>query len=264
MTAQALGSRANSIPLTDWNQAIDDLIQNRRAEQAIPRIRTVLKNFPRHLPSYFRLLQAIWILRRWDEGQDWALRLLRADPCNELAWAVLANAAEDRGALGEARGFWKRAFEQAPYSQHIRAGMVRTTPGKVDPMHLTSNTFAALCRMDGRWERAAEQYTALQQEFPRRVDIQCALLESLWRAERQAEALRLATQLARREPNLLISWVVSAQAGDETDRALAQAPLASLDPDCEYMAVRFGADLAPGKAATIGVSSTEAAWIDKL
>lgn len=261
MTAQARSPRANSVPLTAWNQAIDELIQSRRAEEAIPRIRTVLKNFPRHLPSYFRLLQAIWILRRWDEGQDWALRLLRADPCNELGWAVLANAAEERGALSEARGFWKRAFEQAPYSQHIRAGVVRTTPGKVDPLQLTSNTFAALCRMDGRWARAAEQYTALQQEFPRRVDIQCALLESLWRAERQPEALHLAAQLSRREPNLLIGWVVSAQVGDETDQALAQAPLASLDADGEYMAVRFGADLMPGKAATISVSREEAAWI---
>lgn len=261
MSSQTPPTRASRVALAAWNQAIDDLIQSRQAEAAIPRIRTVLKNLPRHLPSYFRLLQAIWLLRRWDEGRDWALRLLRADPCNELAWAVLANAAEERGALGEARGLWKRAFEQAPYSQHIRAGVVRTTPGKVEPLHLTSNTFAALCRMDGRWERAAEQYTALQQEFPRRVDIQCALLESLWRAERQAEALHLAAQLSRREPNLLIGWVVSAQVGDETDQALAQAPLASLDADGEYMAVRFGTDLVPGRAVTIGVSREEAAWL---
>jgi tetratricopeptide (TPR) repeat protein len=260
VTAQARSPRANSISLAAWNQAIDDLIQRRRAEEAIPRIRTVLKNLPRHLPSYFRLLQAIWILRRWDEGQDWALRLLRADPCNELAWAVLANAAEERDAPGEARGYWKRAYEQAPYSPHIRAGLVRTTPNQIDPLHLTSNTFAALCRMDGRWERAAEQYRALQQEFPRRVDIQCALLESLWRAQRQSEALHLAAQLSRREPNLLIGWVVSAQVGDETDQALAQAPLASLDADGEYIAVRFGADLVSVKAATINVSREEAAW----
>lgn len=261
MTVQTRTSRSNSIPLAEWNQAIDDLIQRRRAEEAIPRIRAVLKNLPRHLPSYFRLLQAIWILRRWDEGQDWALRLLRADPCNELAWAVLANGAEERGALGEARGFWKQAFEQAPYSQHIRAGMVRTSPGKIEPLHLTSTTFAALCRMDGRWERAAEQYTALQQEFPRRMDIQCALLESLWRAERQPEALHLAALLSRREPNLLISWLVSARLGDETDQALAQAPLASLDIDGEYMAVRFGAEVPRERAATISVSREEAAWL---
>ena len=114
--------------------------------------------------------------------------------------------------------------------------------------------------MDGRWARAAEQYTALQQEFPRRVDIQCALLESLWRAERQPEALHLAAQLSRREPNLLIGWVVSAQVGDETDQALAQSPLTSLDPDCEYMAVRLGTDLMPDKATTISVSREEAAW----
>ncbi len=256
MTVQV---RASRLPLTVWNQAIDDLIEKRRAEEAIPRIRTVLKNLPRHLPSYFRLLQAIWLLQRWEEGQDWALRLLRADPCNELAWGVLANAAEQQGNLANARRYWQRAFENAPYNQHIRAGVARTTPGKADPLQLTAPALATLCRMDGRWARAAEIYAALEQEYPRRVDIQCARLESLWRGARDEEALPVASHLVRREPNLLIGWVVSAQAGDETDQALAQAPLAALDADGEYMGVRFGADLAPSRAATIGVSSAEAA-----
>lgn len=261
MTAQARSPRANRVLLAAWNQAIDELIQNRRAEEAIPRIRTVLKNLPRHLPSYFRLLQAIWLLRRWDEGQDWALRLLRADPCNELAWAVLGNAAEQQGDLTTARHCWSCAFENAPYNQRIRAGMVRTSPGKADPLQLTPAALATLCRMDGRWERAADLYTALYQEEPRRTDVQSALLESCWRAERQEEALRLAANLVRREPNTFIAWVVSAHAGDETDQALAQAPLAALDADGEYMGVRFGADLAPSRAATIGVTSEEVAWV---
>ncbi|RLT35956.1 MAG: hypothetical protein DWI57_15255 [Chloroflexi bacterium] len=259
MTARAV--RTSQVPLAAWNQAIDDLIQSKRAAEAIPRIRVVLKNLPRHLPSYFRLLQAIWLLRRWDEGQDWALRLLRADPCNELAWGVLANAAEQQGNLADARRYWVRAFENAPYNQQIRAGMVRTTPGKADPLQLTPVAFASLCRMDGRWPRAVELYTPLQQERPHRMDVQCALLESLWRAERPEEALHLAAHLVRQESNLLIGWLVSAQVGDETDQALAQAPLAALDADGEYMAVRFGSTLISSKLVTIGLSGEEAAWL---
>jgi len=259
MTTQSRAARAVRVPLAEWNQSIDDLIQNRQAEEAIARIRIVLKNLPRHLPSYFRFLQAIWLLRRWEEGQDWALRLLRADPCNELAWGVLANGAEQQGNLIEARRYWGRAFENAPYNQHIRTGMVRTTPGKADPLQLTPAAFATLCRMDGRWERAVELYTSLQQEHPRQMDLQSTLLESLWRAERQEEALRLASHLVRLEPNLLIGWLVSAQVGDETDQALAHAPLAALDADGEYMAVRFGATLVPDRPASIGLSVEEAA-----
>jgi len=262
MTAQIRDSRASSVPLATWNQTIDELLQNRRAEEAILRIRTVLKSLPRHLPSYFRLLQAIWILRRWDEGQDWALRLLRADPCNELAWGVLANAAEGQGHLAEARRYWQRAFENAPYSQQIRAGVVRTSPGKTDPLQLTPVAFATLCRMDGRWGRAVEIYAALEQEYPRRADLHCARLESLWHCERGGDALLIASHLVRREPNLIVGWVVSALVGDETDQALAQAPLAALDADGEYAAVRFGAELVSGRAVTIGVSSAEAAWLD--
>lgn len=261
MITQSRAARSNRVLLTDWNQSIDDLIQHRRAEEAISRIRVILKNLPRHLPSYFRLLQAIWLLRRWDEGQDWALRLLRADPCNELAWGVLANGAEQQGNLADARRYWTRAFENAPYNPHIRTGMVRTSPGKADPLHLTPAAFATLCRLDGRWERAAELYTALQQEHPRQMDLQSNLLESLWRAGRQEEAMRLASHLVRLEPNLLIGWLVSVQVGDETDQALAYAPLAALDADGEYLAVRFGATLTPDKPASIGLSAEEAAWV---
>jgi len=259
MTAQTRAARSSQTPLAAWNQAIDELIQNRRAEEAIPRIRTVLKNLPRHLPSYFRLLQTIWLLRRWDEGEDWALRLLRADPCNELAWGVLANSAEQQGNLADARRCWNRAFENSPYNQQIRAGVVRTTPGKADPLQLNPMAFATLCRMDGRWTRAVELYTPMQQEYPRRMDVQCALLESLWRAGQEEAALRLAAHLVHREPNLLIGWLVSAQVGDETDQALAQAPLAALDADGEYMRDRFGATVASSRAVRIGLSSEDAA-----
>lgn len=261
MTIQALPPQAHQVSLAVWNQAIDDLIQSRQAEKAIIRIRTILKSLPRHLPSYFRLLQAIWLLRRWDEGRDWALRLLRADPGNELAWAVLANGAEQQGNLADARRYWRRAFENAPYNQPIRAGVVRTTPGQADPLHLTPLALATLCRMDGRWARAVELYLALRKEHPQQMDVQCALLESLWRAERQVEALEMAAHLVHREPSLLIGWLVSTQVGDETDQALAQAPLAALDADGEYMAVRFGTVLSPAQPAMIAVSAKEAAWL---
>lgn len=261
VSEQAGPALNNRVPLAVWNQAIDELIRSRRAEEALPRIRTVLRNFPRHLPSYFRLLQAIWLLRRWDEGEDWALRLLRADPCNELAWAVLANAAEQQGQLTDARLYWQRAFENAPYNRHIRAGIVRTSPGKENPLALTAAALASLCRMDGRWSRAAALYVAMSGESPQRSDLLCARIESLWRAGEQNEALRQATHLARQEPNCIIAWVVATHAGDETDQALAQAPLAALDADCEYIGVRFGAELAPSRPASIGVSRAEAALL---
>lgn len=261
MSAQVRSVPSNRVALARWNQAIDDLIQHRKADDAIPRIRTVLRNLPRHLPSYFRLLQAVWLLRRWDEGQDWALRLLRADPCNELAWAVLANAAEEQGRLAEARRFWQQAFENAPYNQHIRAGMVRTSPGTENPLRLTHPALASLCRMDGRWDRAAELYTSLRAEQPQRPDLLCGLMESLWRAGQEAEALGMALSRIRQEPNCIIAWVVSVHAGDETDQALSQAPLAALDADGEYSAVRFGAELPVGTPASIGVSNAEAVWL---
>ena len=74
----------------------------------------VLRELPRHLATYQRLLRMAWALKRWDEGEDWARRLLQADPGNTLAWRSLARAVEQSGRRGQAHAMWQRAFEMAP------------------------------------------------------------------------------------------------------------------------------------------------------
>lgn len=250
--------------LAHWNDAIDDHLAAQQAEQALPLIRVILKSLPRHLPTYFRLLQAIWLLRRWEEGQDWALRLLRADPCNELAWAVLASATEEQGDLPQARRFWTLALENAPYNRPIRKGMARTLLSQRRPLMLNRPALATLYRLGGRWDRAIHVYLELLQEEPRRLDLQCDLLEALWRMGRPEDALRLARHLARHHPDLLLGWVVSARIGDEDDQALAQAPLAALDPDGEYANVRFADKNQSAVSAHISVAPEDAALLPPL
>lgn len=117
------------ISLRAWGEAMDDALEHRDTERVFHMSRIVLKQVPRHLPTYFRLLQALWMAHLWEEGVDWAQRLLRADPGNELAWAMLARAAEEHNKLDLARIYWSRAFENAPYNRIIRAGKNRTFVG---------------------------------------------------------------------------------------------------------------------------------------
>lgn len=247
--------------LSHWNDLIDGHLAASRPEEAIPLIRVILKRLPRHLPTYFRFLQAIWLLRRWQEGRDWALRLLGADPGSELAWAVLARDAEAGGNLTRAQRYWTLALENAPYNRPIRQGLSRTLLRQKRPLMLTRPALATLYRMGRRWDRAIRVYTKLTEEQPGRLDYQSSLLEAVWHDGRAEEALHLARLLVSLNPNLLLGWIVSARIGDEDDKALARAPLEAMDPDGEYAANRFADKNSFAFPTDISVSPEEAALL---
>lgn len=248
--------------LSHWNDVIDGHLAASRAEEALPLIRIILKSLPRHLPTYFRFLQVIWLLRRWSEGRDWALRLLRADPGSELAWAVMARGAETEGDLLLAQRYWTLALENAPYNRPIRQGLSRTLLRQKGPLMLTRPALATLYRMGGRWERAIRIYAELTEEEPERLDFLSSLLEATWHCGRSQDALRLARDLVSQNPAVLLGWVVSARIGDEDDRALAQAPLVDLDPDGEYAITRFADKNAFAIPTYISVSPEDAARLN--
>ena len=253
---------AISTQLSHWNDVIDGYLAANRPEEAVPLIRVILKSLPRHLPTYFRFLQVIWLMHRWHEGKDWALRLLGADPGSELAWAVLARGAEADGNLTRAQRYWTLALENAPYNRPIRQGLSRTLLRQKRPLMLTRPALATLYRMGGRWDRAIRIYTELTKEEPGRLDFQSGLLEAAWHYGRTEEALHLARLLVSLNPNLSLGWVVSARIGDEDDRALARAPLEAMDPDGEYAANRFADKNAFAIPTDISVSPEDAALLN--
>ena len=255
-------SHGTRTELARWNEAIDNHLAANRAEDTLPLIHVVLKNLPRHLPTYFRLLQAFWLLQRWDEGGDWALRLLRADPCNELAWAMLARGAEAQDNPILAQRYWSLALENAPYNRPIRQGMSRTLLRQKRPLMLTRPALATLYRLGGRWERAIHMYLELVQEEPRRLDFQSGLLEAFWHKGDTEDALGLARYLVLQNPDMLLGWLVSARMGDEDDQALAQAPLTALDPDGEYALVRFADTDETAISTHISVAPQDAVLLD--
>ena len=117
--------------LADWNKAMDRALARGAPLDAAAMAQIVLRELPRHLATYQRLLRMAWALKRWDEGEDWARRLLQADPGNALAWRSLARAVEQRGRRGQAHAMWQRAFEMAPYDPETccRVGPHQSRPG---------------------------------------------------------------------------------------------------------------------------------------
>ncbi len=74
-------------PLTEWNRAIDLAVARGEAEDAARMAQLILDHVPRHLATYQRLLRITWTLKRWDEGEDWARRLLASRPRQRMGMA---------------------------------------------------------------------------------------------------------------------------------------------------------------------------------
>lgn len=258
--------------LADWSVAIEQCLETNRPAEAAALAQVVLRKLPRHLPTYQRLLQAAWQLRRWDEGEEWGRRLLRADPGNALAWRALAMAAEQREQRSEAHAIWQRALEAAPYAPELRAGLVRTSlrplgeaaPVMADapPVTLNLACLATLYLRGLHWERAIDTYRLLLEADGRRVDFQVGLMAALWQQRARQAAFRLAQQLTTNHPHLLLAWVVLGTLGDADDRALAQNPIATMDPDGDFVSSWFGAHY-EAPPATLTVSEAEAALVQK-
>lgn len=223
-----------SVPLTEWNQLIEDLLYANQPERAILALRVVLKQLPQHLPSYERLLLAMWMLKRWEEGYEWGTRLLRADPCSPTAWRAVAMATEQRDERSQAHSIWQRAFELDPYGPEIRAGLNRTNLDHTQVLELNQACLAMLHFRSHRWRLAATMYTTLTSVNQHRYDFHINRLISLWQSDAHDEARSVARWLVDRERALLLPWIVLATIGDQNDKALAVSPLETLDPDGEY------------------------------
>ncbi|MCC9076907.1 hypothetical protein FKZ61_012410 [Litorilinea aerophila] len=223
------------IPLTSWYAAMKRALQQDAPEEGARLAQVVLQHLPRHLWTYRWLLRLTWLLRRWEEGEEWGRRLLQADPGHALAWRALARAAEQRGQRARAQAMWQRAFEMAPFEPEIRAGLARTSLEAPHALAFNPACLATLYRLGGRWAEAAALYRALVRAEPRRIDFQVCLMVALWQLQAREEAYHLARHLVQSQPHLLMGWVVLEAVGDENDWALAQHPIQSMDPDGEFV-----------------------------
>ena len=255
-------SESVAVDLALLGQAIDACGADGDYGGAAAIAKSILLRLPRHLPTYQRLLQIAWTLKQWPEGEDWARRLLQADPGNALAWRSLAQAVAHKGLRSAAWAMWKRAFEADPYDPEIRSGLsgASLTP-QGDALMLDSACLATLYLRGERWSHAAGAYRTLVQVDDRRIDFQMNLLLALWQGGMRQDAYRLARTLSRRHPHLLLAWAVIGALGDVNDRTLARSPLASMAPDREYLAAQFRLPI-ECQAATIRISAKEAELLE--
>lgn len=253
--------------LSGWQRAIEHLLRDGHDDEAIALAAVVLHRLPRHLPTYTLVLRALCRLKRWGEADEWARRLLRADPGCAIAWRSLALSAEAADARPRAQRFWRRAFEIEPYHPGVRAGLSRTSLPTADEggtpaaLRLNAVAIAALYLRGGHWGHAAAAYHALVAGNEGRVDLQVGWMLALWQQGEVQDAHAVAQRLTRANRHLLPAWTVLAATGHADDRALAHSPLSAMDPSGCYIAARLNRPAPVAPPVPLSIDPDEAALL---
>ncbi len=255
--------------LSAWGKAIDTALDEGEIQQAVALAHLLLRKQPRHLVTYERIIHLCWTARRWEEGREWGLRLLRGDPSNVLGWGILALGAEKRAEkqaerggqadLSTAHGLWDRALALDPYNAEVRAGWQRTANDSAAQPVLTQAALAFLQLRAKRWASALPLFATLSRLDSGQVIYSMGRLLSLWRTQDGPTARGLAQELTASHRSMLAGWLVLASVGDLNDRAIAQGHVQSLDPDGEY-ATRWLGPASQRAEVEINLSEEEQAF----
>ncbi len=244
----AAGSRstteeARRLPLTYWITILDRHLDARHWEAAVVVLRALLVQRPLHLPAYERALALTWQMGRYRACESMALRLLRADPLNRMAYTVLASLAERRTGLQgeETIPLWQTVWHLKPLDPEIRQRW-QAVCGNLE----LDQPALGFLRMYGRhWSEAAALFAHLSAQHPERVDWRLAWLISLWRSYQRAQAWTMARTLVDRNRYLLACWHILSVVGDQADQAIAQTYIAMLDPDGSHTRHMLGFEFVP-------------------
>lgn len=234
--------------LREFADEIRQLIDEGRANEAIPRAQLLLRRFPRYVLGYRLLAEAAIRQGYSKDAIEIFRRVLSVDPESFPAHAGMANAYADEGESGEAIWYMMRAFEREPRMKEVRQQLryyyeMRDghAPGR---LHLNRAALARMYMREGLYDRAVDELREEIQAEPDRVDLLVALAEAEWFANRRQEAVQTAQKILLELPyslkaNLLLTQFY-AEEGDYASAAhFARIPQ-QLDPENDVALGLFG------------------------
>ncbi len=228
------------VSLRDYCEEARSLIQSGESETAIRITRYILRHYPRHVESYRVLGQALLTAGDYQEASRQYRRVLSADPEDVAARIGLAEIYRGTGDLDKAIGQMRRAIDLAPGDSGLRIQLrqllnARQGSEAAEQLEITRAALGRIYARGGLYAKAVQEFKAVLEQNPSRVDVQASLAESLWRAGRHLEAAEVCHRILERLPNALtanlilgVVWLESPQPDEAAPHLkLAQA----LDPE---------------------------------
>jgi hypothetical protein len=237
------------VMLRDYCEEIEGLIDQGAFDAAISHCQHILKAYPKYLKAYSIIGKTALEKGDLDAAADLFSRVLSIDPEDFVARVGMSIASDKDGALDQAIWHMERAFELAPDNQAIVGELRRLYARRdgVEPekVNLTQGALARLHARGNLYAQATNELNRLLQDNPNRVDLQVALAETLWRADRRIEAAETSLAILEKLPyclkaNLILGEIWTSSGRErEGDVHLDRARL--IDPENETAQEVFGA-----------------------
>lgn len=226
------------IPLRQYTNQIEKLIEQGEIEQAIAHAKNILKAYTKHVETYRLLGKAYLESQRYSEASDILQRLLSVIPDDFISHLGMSIIREDEGNLDAAIWHMERAYEVQPFNPAVQDELRRLygrRDGSEPPkIRLTRG---ALVRMYARGElypQAIAEIRSALSEDPQRLDLQVLLARMYYQTGQKVEAAEVCSSLISKLPYCLEANRILAELLPGTSRAedaeIFQQRLVSLDP----------------------------------
>jgi len=228
------------VSLRDYCEQARSFIQAGEPHKAVHITRHILRHYPQHVQSYRLLGQALLTAGNYQEAAKQFRRVLSADPEDVSSRAGLAEMHQATGDLDKAIWHMGRAVELSPGDSDLRAQLrqlnrVRQGDGTPETSELTRAALARIHARAGLYDKAVQEFRAVLEDNPDRVDVQTGMSEALWAAGRHSEAVEACGRILEEHPHVLkVALLVGAWwlEQDEPDQAEPYLGLAhALDPE---------------------------------
>jgi tetratricopeptide (TPR) repeat protein len=237
------------VTLRDYCEEARSLIQSGESDRAIHITRYILRHHPRHVDSYRVLGQALLTAGSYQEASRQFRRVLSADPEDVAARIGLAEIYQATKNLDKAIWQMQLAMDLSPGDSALRVQLLRLLNSRqggdgAEQLEITRAALGRIYARGGLYARAVQEFKAVLEQNPARVDVQASLAEALWRVGRHLEAAEVCHRILERLPNALKAnlivgalWLESSQPDEAKPHLkLAQA----LDPENTVAQSLFG------------------------
>src|SRR5215470_4812210 len=223
------------ITLRDYLQNTEDAISSGRIDDAMANCQHMFSYFPDAIEAQ-RLLGEVYMAQgHMEEAQqtfDW---ILTNDPENVIAYCNRALISERSSDIDTALDCYQQAYELSRGNSHIRQEFNQLSAKAGQQEFMFSR--AGLARLYMRGDlltQAIQEWEAVLNTSPERLDARIGLLETYWRDGTNDKVEQLATQILEEIPTclkalLLLAHVVSAYNLERAKELIQRAE--TLDPE---------------------------------
>ncbi|MBC8100719.1 MAG: tetratricopeptide repeat protein, partial [Armatimonadetes bacterium] len=244
------------ITLRDYQQKLEDLLQQRRNDEVVQHCRHLLGIFPKNAGVHRAMGKALVASGRYDEAEAVFQRVLSVYPDDQAAHQGLSLVAQHRNRGDDAIWHAERAFEQDANDpqvlQALRDLLHQYRGQSTQRIPLTARAVAAGQVRNGLYPKAIDTLQRALAQTPDRLDLQTLLAQVLWEGSFYLPAAEAALQILKTLPDCLeanrILTMLWLREGRPSD---AQRYLSRVEAVEPYMAFELAQSPAPDSALRV-------------